>query len=80
MAARTPGRILPAAHPQMEFTTTISVPFWLIAFSTSAAVRASSMPPAVSSWRMGATIPSGYISLSSRSDLLSILSINNSFP
>jgi hypothetical protein len=48
----------------MEFTTTISVPFCWMAFSTASAVRVSSMPAAVSSWRMGATIPSGYIRLS----------------
>src|SRR5215467_1070332 len=61
MAARTPGRILPAAHPHTEFTTTMVVPFWASAFSTSAAVRASAMPAEVSSWRIGAIIISGYI-------------------
>jgi hypothetical protein len=60
-AARTPGRILPAAHPHTEFTTTITVPFCFTAFSTSAAVRASAMPAEVNSWRMGAIIISGYI-------------------
>src|SRR5947209_5493 len=64
IAARTPGRILPAAHPHTEFTTTMSVPFWLIAFSTSAAVRASWIPALVNSWRIGAIIPSGYIACS----------------
>src|SRR5215469_12274721 len=60
-AARTAGRILPAAHPQIEFTTTMTVPFCDTAFSTSAAVRASSIPAEVNSWRIGATIISGYI-------------------
>src|SRR5215510_13465472 len=45
----------------MEFTTTMTVPFCDTAFSTSAAVRASSIPAEVSSCRMGATIISGYI-------------------
>src|SRR6185437_7623925 len=60
-AARTPGRILPAAQPHTEFTTTMVVPFCFTAFSTSAAVRASWMPAEVSSSRMGAIIISGYI-------------------
>jgi hypothetical protein len=60
-AARTPGRILPAAHPQTELTTTITVPFCWTAWSTSAAVRVSSIPAEVSSWRIGAIIISGYI-------------------
>jgi hypothetical protein len=59
--ARTAGRILPAAHPQIEFTTTMTVPFWAMAFSTSAAVRASLIPAEVSSCRIGATIISGYM-------------------
>jgi hypothetical protein len=61
MAARTPGLILPAAHPQTEFTTTITVPFCRTAWLTSSAVRASATPAEVNSWRMGAIIISGYI-------------------
>src|SRR5262245_24627800 len=61
IAARTPGRILPAAHPHTELTTTITVPFCWTEFSTSAAVRASAMPAEVNSCRMGAIIISGYI-------------------
>src|SRR5215469_18717238 len=60
-AARTPGRILPAAHPHTQFTTTLTVPFWATAASTSAAVRASAIPAEVSSCRIGAIIISGYI-------------------
>src|SRR5260370_27277572 len=59
--ARKPGRILPAAHPQTEFTITISVPFWRIASSISVAVRTSATPADVNSWRMGTIIISGYI-------------------
>src|SRR5258708_4966241 len=59
----------PAAHPQIELTTTMVVPFSAMAFSTSSAVRASAIPAAVSSWRIGATIISGYIGNSSWLDL-----------
>src|SRR5215472_4266954 len=68
MAARTPGRILPAAHPQTELTTTITVPFCCTAWSTSPAVRASAIPAEVNSWRIGAIIISGYILCSSQKD------------
>src|ERR1700722_12304295 len=60
-ARRTPGRIFPAAQPQMEFTTTKVVPGWASAASTSSAVRASLIPTRVSSSRMGITMISGYI-------------------
>src|ERR1700761_2883663 len=62
-ARRTPGRILPAAQPQMELTTTMVVPGCLRALSTSSAVRASWMPARGSSSRIGMTISSGYIFL-----------------
>src|SRR5216684_4083708 len=67
----------PAAHPQIELTTTMVVPFSAMAFSTSSAVRASAIPAAVSSWRIGATIISGYIGNSSWLDLQeAILPVN----
>jgi hypothetical protein len=51
---------LPAAHPQIEFTTIIKVPFVSrTAASTSAGVRSSSTPRRVSSARIGATKLSG---------------------
>jgi hypothetical protein len=61
IASRTPGRILPAAHPQIEFTTTIVVPGCASAASTSDALRTSFSPARVSSSRIGITIISGYI-------------------
>src|SRR6185503_10148854 len=64
MATRTAGRILPAAQPQMEFTTTIVVPAWASAASTSSAVRVSWMPARVSSSRIGMTMTSGYMIVS----------------
>jgi hypothetical protein len=62
-ASRTPGRILPAAQPQIEFTTSMVVPGTASAASTSAAVRASATPALVNSSRIGITINSGYIVL-----------------
>ena len=59
----TPGRALPAAQPQTEFTTTITVPLRATASSTASVVRSSSKPRLVSSSRMGATKNSGYISV-----------------
>src|SRR5436309_35404 len=61
MARPTAGRIFPAAQPQTEFTTIMTVPFAVAFFSTSAAVRASAIPKRVSSSRMGAIIGSGYM-------------------
>jgi hypothetical protein len=63
---RTPGRILPAAQPQMELTTSMVVPGWASAASTSSAVRVSLIPARVSSSRMGITISSGYMYASGR--------------
>jgi hypothetical protein len=61
MERRTPGRALPAAQPQTEFTTTNVVPSWLFrASSTSSGVLSSTNPWAVSSALMGATSISGY--------------------
>ena len=60
-ASRTPGRILPAAQPQIELTTSRVVPGWASAASTSSAVRVSLIPARTSSSRMGMTIISGYI-------------------
>jgi hypothetical protein len=55
----------PAAHPQIEFTTTIVVPGQFFkAWSTSSDVRSSSMPSRVNSSRIGMTIISGYIGMS----------------
>src|SRR6185312_15303581 len=62
-ATRTAGRILPAAHPHTEFTTTIVVPGWASAASTSSAVRVSLIPARVNSSRIGMTMTSGYIKL-----------------
>ena len=54
----------PAAHPQMEFTTTIVVPGrFFKALSTSSVVSSSSIPRRVSSSRIGTTIISGYIGI-----------------
>ena len=55
-----PGRAFPAAQPQTEFTTIITVPFVRTASSTSAGVRSSLTPRRVSSARIGATNGSGY--------------------
>ena len=53
-ARATPGRALPAAQPQTELTTTISVPFvFRMASSTCSGVRVSSTPSRVRSSRMG---------------------------
>src|ERR1051326_4479337 len=53
-AMATPGRALPAAQPQTELTTTISVPFVLtMASSTCWGVRVSSTPIRVRSSRIG---------------------------
>src|ERR1700674_615755 len=61
-ARRTAGRMRPAAHPQIEFTTTIVVPdSFCTKRSTSAALRSSSIPRRVSSSRIGITIISGYM-------------------
>src|SRR5882762_8695995 len=61
-AARTAGRMRPAAHPQTELTTIMVVPAWVVtARSTSSAVRSSCTPALVSSSRMGMSMSSGYI-------------------
>src|ERR1035437_8839018 len=60
-ARRTARRILPAAHPHTELTTSIVVPGWASAASTSAAVRASFKPARVSSSRIGISMISGYM-------------------
>src|SRR2546427_4666309 len=55
------GRASPAAHPQTEFTTTITVPFVLrITSSKSSGVRVSSTPKRVRSSLMGLIRISGY--------------------
>src|SRR5262245_13303298 len=55
------GRASPAAHPQIEFTTTITVPFVLrTTASTSSDVRVSSTPKRVRSSRIGFISISGY--------------------
>jgi hypothetical protein len=54
-----PGRALPAAHPQIEFTTIIVTPGSFAAASTSAGVRNSFTPRRVSSARIGAINGSG---------------------
>src|ERR1700686_697054 len=64
-AMRTAGRMRPAAHPQIEFTTTIVVPGrFFTARSTSSGVLSSSIPRRVSSSRIGTTIISGYMDMS----------------
>src|SRR6202000_2014219 len=60
-------RILPAAQPQIELTTTIVVPGFANAASTSSAVRASLIPARANSSRIGITIISGYIRFCSSS-------------
>ena len=69
-ATRTPGRILPAAQPQMELTTSRVVPGWASAASTSSAVRVSVIPARTSSSRMGITINSGYMFASGKGSCL----------
>src|SRR5205823_8972932 len=55
------GRASPAAHPQTELTTIITVPFVLrITLSNSSGVRASSTPNCVKSSLMGLIRISGY--------------------
>jgi hypothetical protein len=54
-ATFTPGRAMPAAQPQTEFTITSLVPGRFMKASTSAAVRSSSTPAEVRSRRMGST-------------------------
>ena len=59
-ARAMPGRALPAAQPQTELTTIISVPrVPATAASTSSGVRSSRTPRSVNSWRIGATKNSG---------------------
>jgi hypothetical protein len=56
-----PGRALPAAHPQTEFTTIITTPLLFFTISsTAAAVRSSRAPISVISPRIGAIKYSGY--------------------
>src|SRR6478672_11070790 len=58
----TAGRALPAAQPHTEFVTTSTVPLCADKRrSTSAAVRASSMPNCVKSCRIGAISCSEYL-------------------
>src|ERR1051326_5029423 len=55
------GRASPAAHPQTEFTTIMTVPFVLwITLSTSSGVRVSSTPKRVRSSLIGLIKGSGY--------------------
>ena len=54
-----PGRAFPAAHPQIELTTIITVPGDASAWSTSAGERSSRTPTSVSSARIGAMNCSG---------------------
>src|SRR5262249_45390750 len=55
------GRASPAAHPQIEFTTTITVPsVFRTTVSTSSGVRVSCTPKRVRSSRMGLMSISGY--------------------
>src|SRR5687768_12233264 len=61
IAIAMPGRALPAAQPQTEFTTSISVPLvFFTASSTACGVLNSCAPIAVISPRIGAINISGY--------------------
>jgi hypothetical protein len=59
-AIPTAGRARPAAHPQIEFTTIMTVPPDASNRSTASGVRVSSTPNCVKSARMGAMKCSGY--------------------